>query len=819
MNEELKIIIKAVADEAKREIEDVRKELDKMKKQGEEANKVSETFRKIGRGAAIAATSVVALTTAMAGLGRTANEAQKAHAKLVSGFQSAGSSAAQAKATYAGLYRFLGDTATATEAANLLAQLTTEEKALTEWTTILQGVYATFPDSIPVESLAEAANETAKTGQITGALADALNWVGISEDAFAASLANCNNEAEREALIRSTLMNLYGGAAALYEQNNAQTIAYNESQNRLNEALVAASKYLTPLLTALNNMAAVLLQAVGPALQVVSAILITFCQWIAAAAQAIASFFGGFKSNSTKEVDKVAKTTNTIKTNVSDMTAGAGGLGSALKDASKQAENLKKQTMGFDELNVVSSPSSAGGGAGGAGVGGLGAGIGDLEIPDMSNFDLGLEDFNLNLEEVKERLEGVLVLAGLVGAALAAWGITHVIKNFDVLKGKLAKISGIVLIVAGALLLVQGYSDAWANGIDWGNLALMLSGIGLIVGGLALAFGPMAAAIGLVVGSIALLIVGIKDLVDNGYSMEAVITIAIGAITLLIGVIWAMNAALLANPITWVVVAIMALVAAFVILWNECEGFRKFFINMWEVIKNAFNATVEWLKQACKSIGQFFVDAWGVVKNAWNSAGSWFKNIWTGIKNAFSAVSTWFGDIFTSAWNSIKKAFSSVSSFFSGIWNSIKSIFSQVGSAIAEAVSGAFKKAINWVLDKAISIINGFIGAINAAISVINAIPGVSIKKLSKLAVPQLARGGIVDSATLAVIGERGKEAVVPLENNTEWMDKLADRLAARSNTPSKIVLMLDGTELGWANINSINNITKQTGQLQLRIM
>lgn len=812
MNEELKIIIKAVADEAKKEIEDVRKELEKLKNKSEEASKASEAMKKIGKGAAIAVASVVALTTAMANLGRSAQEAQKAQAKLIAGFQSAGASAEQAKTTFKGLYRFLGDTDAATEASNLLAQMTTSEKDLAEWTTILQGAYATFPNSLPIESLAEAANETANTGKITGALADALNWVGVSEDSFAASLANCNSEAEREQLIRSTLLGLYGNAAALYERNNAATIANNESQLRLNNALADASKYLTPLLTALNNMAATLLQVLGPALQTISAVLITFIQWISAAAQAIGSFFGGFKKGGS-DTDKIADSTNTIKNNVGKITSGATGMGNALSGATKQAEKLKKMTMGFDELNVASAPAASGSSGGGGAVD-----IPALDIPTMEMPDLGLDGFTMELDEVKKRMEGVLVLAGLVGAALAIWGIVHVIQHFDTLAPKIQKISGIALIVAGALLLIQGYSDAWANGIDWANFAEMLAGVGLIVGGMALAFGPVAAAIALVVGSIALLVVGIKDLVENGYSMEAVIMVAVAAIGILIGVVWALNAALLANPITWIVIAIMALVAAFVVLWNECEGFRNFWITIWEAIKTAFNAVVEWIKQACKDIAQFFVNAWEGIKKVWSVVASWFSNVWSNIKKAFSAVGTWFKDIFTKAWNGIKNAFSAVGSFFTGIWEKIKSIFSKVGTAIADAVSGAFKKAINWVLDKAIGIINGFIGAINLAISVINAIPGVNIKKLDKLQVPQLAKGGIVDSATLAVIGERGKEAVMPLENNTEWMNILAEKIANRNSGPSKIVLMVGERELGYAAINGINGITKQTGELQLAL-
>lgn len=816
MNEELKIVIKAVADEAKKEFAKIQEQLEGVRQEAEKAGKSSESLAKIGKVAMAIHGAIIPLINGMRNLATSAQEAKKAFGRLESGFISAGSTAEQAKKTYEGLYRFLGDVDTATEASNLLAQLTQDEQDLAEWTTILQGVYAKFPDSIPVESLAEAANETAKSGEITGALADALVWLGVSEDAFQSALNNTNSVAEREALIRSTLNGLYGGAAQLYEQTNASTLAYNESQAQLHSTLAQASYYLTPLLTNLSNLASTLLQVLGPVLQVVAAIIITFVQWIVAAAQAIGKFFGAFKGEGSKATNEVSKSISGVETSIGGATNGLNNMNKGLKNATNQAKELKRQTMGFDELNVMSSQSSASDDDTGADP----IEIPDIEIPEIDMSDINLNDFEDQLEDVKKRMEGVLVLAGLVGAAFAAWGIVHLIQNFDTLKGKIAGISGTIMIIAGALLLVQGYSDAWANGVDWGNFALILSGIGLIVGGIALAFGPLAASIGLIVGSIAMLVLGIKDIVENGYSMEAVIMIAVGAIGLLIGVVWALNAALLANPITWVVVAIMALVAAFVILWNECEGFRQFFIDMWEAIKTAFSAVVEWLGDACEAIAQFFVDAWQAIKDAWSGVKQWFSDIWQGIKNVFSTVGKWFGDIFSGAWNGIKKAFSAVGSFFSGIWSSIKSIFSKVGSTIGDAVSGAFKSAINWVLEKAIGIINGFISAINLAIGVINLIPGVEITKLSKLEVPQLATGGIVTGDTLARIGEQGyKEAVLPLERNTEWMDVLADRIANRNGSPSKIVLMLNEKELGWANIKSINAITQQTGTLQLSLV
>ena len=89
---------------------------------------------------------------------------------------------------------------------------------------------------------------------------------------------------------------------------------------------------------------------------------------------------------------------------------------------------------------------------------------------------------------------------------------------------------------------------------------------------------------------------------------------------------------------------------------------------------------------------------------------------------------------------------------------------------------------------------------------------------LREVSVPRLAEGGIATRSVLANIGEAGKEAVLPLEYNTEWMDTLADKIAARNGGPTKVVLQVNDKELGWATIDSINSITKQTGAIQLTL-
>ena len=920
MNEELKIIIRAITADAQKNIEKVKKDLDKLEKTGKSSGAaVDKAMKGFAKGAGIAAAAVATLTTAMIALGKQSVEFQKNYNRLTASFTSSGSTVKQAAETYKQLFRFMGDSDTATEASNLLVQLTNDEKKLAEWTQILQGVYAKFPDSLPVEALAESANETARVGKVTGNLADALNWMGVSEDAFNAKLATTNSLSEREAMIRETLTALYGDAAKAYENTNQSLMRYNESQANVDMALANATRLVIPLMTAFNNLSATLLSVLAPAISTISTYLTAFIELLTEAIAWVGNFFGivGSKSRSTagdfEGYQKAMKNYNdSLQKSFNGASKGAG-------ETLKTVKELKKQTMGFDELNVVQSPVASSGAASGGGSAG-----GNINIPSAPNpadfgltGDLGLdlESFKKDVEEAKERIKSILVLVGLVAAGLLAWKIATILpqlttalkllKKFgfnlgkikaygDIMGGEaegaakllgtLKRLTGIVLIVAGAIALVKGYSEAWAKGIDWDNFGLILAGIAAIVGGLALTFGRVAAGIGLVAGSIAMVVVGIKDMMANGVNLQNFLLVLIGIMGTVIGVLitmgqknieaaatWlshtaalighkvatiaatvaekamaiaqaALNLVMSLSPLTWIVLAIAAVVAALVILWVKCEGFRDLVKAVGDAIVDAVKWLIDKVVGFFKSVIAFVADNWqalllllvnpfaGAFKLLYDNCdgfrafidkwvakiGEFFSNLWKSIQKTFSGIGKWFKDIFTGAWNGIKNAWSSVGSFFSGIWTNIKKIFSNVGSAIGNAITNTVKTAINGVLSAAVKIINGFISAINLAIDIINAIPGVNIKTLSKLSVPKMAKGGIVDSATLAVIGERGKEAVMPLENNTGWMDTLADRIASRNQAPSRIVLALDGKELGWANINSINNITKQTGELQL---
>ena len=203
------------------------------------------------------AAAVTGLATGFLALDNVTEEYRIAQGKLNTAYEAAGYSAQTASTAYNEFYKILGDTDTATEASQLLAKLTQNEQDVTKWTRISAGVSGTFGDSLPIEGLIEATNETAKTAKVTGVLADALNWVGISEDDFNAKLARCSNEGERNRLLMDTLTASYEGAADAFYRNNQEMIraranqaAVNTVTAKLGSAAQAAKNSLWQLLGA-----------------------------------------------------------------------------------------------------------------------------------------------------------------------------------------------------------------------------------------------------------------------------------------------------------------------------------------------------------------------------------------------------------------------------------------------------------------------------------------------------------------------------------------------------------------------------------------
>ena len=226
------------------------------------------------KGMAAFGTGATALIGGMFALSAASQEYTEDMGKLTTAFGTARDaqgdlkwSTEDAKSTYNDFVGILGETDQAVEASNHLAELCNNQEELSNWGTIAAGVYAKFGDSLPLEGLTEAANETAKVGQVTGPLADALNWAGESEDEFNAKLAECSSEQERAALITETLSGLYGEAGKQYQETNADLIAARQAQSDWNGAMAQAGQAVTPITTALMEMGSELLGKAMPYLQ------------------------------------------------------------------------------------------------------------------------------------------------------------------------------------------------------------------------------------------------------------------------------------------------------------------------------------------------------------------------------------------------------------------------------------------------------------------------------------------------------------------------------------------------------------------------
>lgn len=218
----------------------------------------------IGASVAAAGAALAGLTKSFLDLAESTREYREDQAKLDAAFTTAGFTAEQAGAAYTDFYSILGEEDRSVEAVNHLAKLCETEEELAQWTDIAAGVWATFGDSLPTEGLTEAANETAKTGQLTGVLADALNWAGLSEDEFQASLDACTSEQERAALITETLNGLYEEAAENYKELNGDVMDARRAQAELTDAYAQLGAIAEPIMTTLKFMAADVLKEMIP---------------------------------------------------------------------------------------------------------------------------------------------------------------------------------------------------------------------------------------------------------------------------------------------------------------------------------------------------------------------------------------------------------------------------------------------------------------------------------------------------------------------------------------------------------------------------
>ena len=683
------------------------------------------------------------LAVAGANIANSTAQFREEQVKLNSAFAAAGASADVAAQAYDGLFRFLGESTRSVEAANHLAKITTNTQNLAEWTTIAQGIYATFGDSLPIEGLTEAANETLRVGKVSSALADALNWAGISEDAMNQALQQTNNLQEREVVLRSTLNGLYQNAAQIYEQNNRAAITQNEAQARLDKTMAKIGQQTQVLVVSWINLKNTVMTVLAPAITYASAIFSVLIDKLSAAIQWLGTLVGiSFKAKN------IGGIVNGVTGGINDAAGGANNLTTGLNNANKAAEKLKKTTMGFDELNIVSNPNTAAnantgtGGISGTDITGLNTGAGLIGKIDeqVENIKEKIEDF---FEKWKTQI-------AIIGTALAGLGVTKLVESLGKALGAGDKFLGILksikTIATNAIIITLQYSlvnefmDSFidGNGIKEWLKSLLVSAIG--TGLLYATWGNAGLVIGLGVTAVA----SLKAVIDNGGidSTESAVTAltglatAVGAIGLaisklnwkplitaftsiktalapVISAVGTFVAGLSAGAILAIAGIIAAIASAAYFLYENWEKVNKavkdFFNNnivpklndikqSWENMKQAVGKVIDKIEELFKSID--WLKAVGV---AFETIGGIIVGILGGavlgtISGAIQAIESFvqaFSGIVQIVAGVVKAVVKLCTGDLQGAWDAVK----KIGQGIVDVFVGMYNMTIGVVVE------------------------------------------------------------------------------------------------------------------------
>ena len=776
MNEELKVIITAEIDKLKSAISNAKSEVEGfVSKSGVSLEKFSTGFSKIGdaakTGLKVAAGAVAGAATALVGATVATEEYREAQAKLVSAFEAAGSSATVAKDTYNDLYRVLGDGDTATEAANHLAKLTTEQEALSEWTNICQGVYATFGDSLPIEGLTEAANETSKTGTLTGSLADALNWAGVAEEDFQAKLDACTSSAEREQLIRETLNGIYDEAATKYEENAAGILAQNEANAKMTESMAKLGEAVQPVLTALSELAAEVMAELAPHIQeVADKYLPSIKEALSGVGDAIGTVIGWIADNWTL--------VSTIATIVAGIAVAISAVSTAL--------GIYNTVM--DATAVVSAPVIGIIAAVVAGIAALVAAI----VLCVQHWD-----------EIKAKTKEVWdAIVGWVTAAVDK--VKEVFNNMkEAISNTIDKIKTVVSEKWNAI------KDAVSNTVENIKTAVTNKWNAIKDG-------------------VSKTVDNIKTAVSNKWNdIKTSVSNTVDNIKTTVSEKWNSIKTTVGNVVDNIKTAVSE-------KWNAIKTtVGTVTSNIKDTVSEKFNQVKETMGTVMQAAKDTISEKLNNIKAAYEEHGGGVKGIvaasMEAIKGYYSAGYTFIDNLtngkLSAMVDTIKSKLESAKNTVSNILNAIKDKFSSIFESAKNIVSNAIEKIkgffnFKWELPKI-------------------KLPHFSITGKFSLNPPQIPKfsvewyklGGVFDEPTLfgygdgkiGGLGEDGAEAIVPLERNTAWLDRLAemlkDKLGGDNGGARDIILQVDGKTFGKISVDSINALTRQTGSLPLKLV
>lgn len=726
--------------------------------------------------------------------------------KLDTAFTTNGHSAQDATRTYKELQGVLGETDQAVEAANHLAKLCDNEKELSDWTNIATGVYATFGASIPIEGLTEAANETAKVGTLTGSLADALNWAGVSEEDFQAKLDACSTEQERQALITETLNGLYSEAADKYRETNAEVIRANQANEEWASIMGEVGGAVDPILTDVKLLGASLVGDLVPGITGVAEAFREVMNGNGSGAalenlgEALSGIFEQIFSTITNMLPGVTLTAVSL---VSTLASSVMGMLPQL--VSVGAEVIESIIRGI----TVTVPRL---------INMFAASLPEL-LSTITKSIYTIADVILYtaLPAILDALPAIFsglaeALVSMTPNLVELIGELIVDVFYNVLPSLLNAITSIMAVLTEQLpVIVPMLTDLIVSLV--GLLVEIIPDlIPQLVNAITTMIEMLATALPALIPPLVEALVAIVTLLVE--QLPVIIPLLIDACIQIVSALIAALPDILTALTDALPVLLQAVWDAIVMIFENLPlWFEQIFQGAVDLIQAAWSVVAGWFGEIWAKIcdifapvGDFFSrmfsQAWSSVKSAWSGAKSWFSGIWSSIKNTFSSVSSWFRNIFSQAWTGIKNVFSGVKSFFLGIWDKIKSAFTSIGTKIGDAISGAVRKGINGLLSSAERIINGFLRMINGAIGLINKIPGVSISQVKMVSFTRLAKGGVVDEPTPAIFGEDGAEAVVPLEKNTEWIQKVAREFTAQVRAEAGADLL--GSSASAAGISAV---------------
>lgn len=483
---------------------------------------------------------------------------------------------------------------------------------------------------------------------------------------------------------------------------------------------------------------------------------------------------------------------------INNQTSAVGGLGDSLDDTTGSANKAKKalkSLAGIDEINTLNQGTDTSGGSGG-GAGGI--------DNSLDGLDMGNGGFLSSVIEVSEKIQK---LADKIKSTFKSMK-DFIVGNKEIIISSIAGIAS----AFGSFLLISN----WSKIIE--GIQLAFYALGYAIGGISLPIVAISALIGLLVGNIVYLWQtneGFRDsVVEVWNDLKEFINTVITDIGTILTSLWQQYGQTLIDNLKGFMLSI-----------------QKIIINVWEgVIKPIITNALEmltWLwekhlKGLVEELGEFVMKAINFALELWNNFISPIVRFLVDVLSPiFIATFNFIVDSIGTAVGVIADIIKGLLRVFNGLIDFISGVFSgnwsRAWQGIVDIFGGIFDGLIGivrWPLNIIIDMINSAISGINSMIRTINKVPGVNISTVPKI--PKLAKGGIIDSPTLSLIGEQGREAVMPLENNTGWITDLAEKVATRmpqgsgESSSGDIIFQIDSSVIGKVALKQLRKMQRQ---------